>query len=148
MAAASQKEILQAVWRKSFRTGEPVRIRCKDKSSATRLRFSLYNAVKAVRNGREIGDQELKDAVEGCSVGFDEEDASIVVVRAKVLTELMEDLQELVGDALQPASSPADPEALEMQAMAERAMRKVQEQEKADTPLPDFTERKTPYYTR
>ena len=67
--------ILHAVWRKAFNDGQ-LTIPVKSASDATRLRFSLYNAVRPVREGKVVA-PDLLQAVQECSVRI--EGLSVVV---------------------------------------------------------------------
>lgn len=142
-----QKALLQGLWRKAFGQDEPLTIPCKTASNATRMRFALYNAVRGVRTGKDKVDDLLRRATENCSIGFDPEDKSILIMQKKVMTEMMQTVAGILGDA--PELKKSD-EQMEAEASLALLTKKLNEGVSADQPtavdvgLP----RVTPYYTR
>jgi len=131
--------ILHAVWRKAFNDGQ-LTIPVKSASDATRLRFSLYNAVRPVREGKVVA-PDLLQAVQECSVRIE---GLSVVVQLKANTELMQAISDALGgvEGLE-AAAEVIPTSAEAQAV-EESQRKLLEklgQDAAPT-------RSTPYYTR
>ena len=142
-----QKALLQGLWRKAFGQDEPLTIPCKTASNATRMRFALYNAVRGVRTGKDKVDDLLRRATENCSIGFDPEDKSILIMQKKIMTEMMQTVAGILGDT--PELRKTD-EQMEVEASQALLMKKLNEGVSADSPtaadvgLP----RVTPYYTR
>lgn len=62
-----ETKLARAVWVKAHmqaRMGQgPVVLRFPDPGSRERMRLKLYNAVKPIRNGKEAGTPELREAV-------------------------------------------------------------------------------------
>lgn len=132
--------ILHAVWRKALAEGQLV-IPVKSASDATRLRFSLYNAVRPVREGKVVS-PDLLQAVQECSVRIE---GLTVVVQLKANTELMQAIADALGGVgqLEAASTAAAPTSMEAQEI-EDSQRKLLEKLEQDA-LPT---RSTPYYSR
>ena len=131
--------ILHAVWLKALREGQ-VTIPVKSKSDATRLRFSLYNSVRPVREGKAVS-PELLQAAEECSVRID---GMAVIVQLKASTDLMQAITGVLGgDVAMEAAAAVKPVSAEEHAIAE-SQRMVMEKLGAGTPAT----RGTPYYTR
>ena len=143
-----QKELLQGLWRKAFLQAEPLLIPCKSESNAIRLRFALYNAVREVRKGKGKADKTLIEATNNCTIGFSPGDRATLLVQRKVMTELMQVVVDLVGDASELRKSEED---MEIEASSALLLEKLKqsadfssEQSPANLGLP----RKTHYYTR
>lgn len=142
-----QKALLQGLWRKAFSQDEPLAIPCKTASNATRMRFALYNAVRGVRTGKDKVDDLLRRATENCSISFDPEDKSILIMQKKIMTEMMQTVAEILGDT--PELKKSD-EQMEVEASLALLTKKLNEGVSADQPtaadvgLP----RVTHYYTR
>ena len=143
-----QKELLQGLWRKAFLQAEPLLIPCKSESNAIRLRFALYNAVREVRKGKGKADKTLIEATNNCTIGFSPDDRATLLVQRKVMTELMQVVVDLVGDAPELRKSEED---MEIEASSALLLEKLKqstefspEQSPANLGLP----RKTHYYTR
>lgn len=131
--------ILHAVWRKAFADGQ-LTIPVKSASDAARLRFSLYNSVRAVREGKVVA-PDLLQAVQECSVRIE---GLAVVVQLKANTELMQAISDaLGGEEGVKAAVEVIPTAVEEQEIAE-SQRRLLEKLGQDTP----PTRSTPYYTR
>ena len=143
-----QKELLQGLWRKAFLQEEPLLIPCKSESNAIRLRFALYNAVREVRKGKGKADKTLVEAANNCTIGFSPGDRTTLLAQRKVMTELMQVVVDLVGDAPELRKSEED---MEIEASSALLLEKLKqsadfspEQSPANLGLP----RKTHYYTR
>ena len=143
-----QKELLQGLWRKAFLQEGPLLIPCKSESNAIRLRFALYNAVREVRKGKGKADKTLIEATNNCTIGFSPDDRTTLLVQRKVMTELMQVVVDLVGDAPELRKSEED---MEIEASSALLLEKLKqsadfspEQSPANLGLP----RKTHYYTR
>lgn len=128
---ATQKELLQAVWRKAIRQDEPLRIQTKSKSCATKLRFDLYNAVRDFRSGKMVPDETLQQAIENCSLAYDQDDPSVLVVRRKMDTDMMRLLTGLVTDEQDIVSDEAGVE----RTLAEALQRKLAAGQSEETPV-------------
>lgn len=144
-----QKQILQALWRRAGRMSEPLEINCKTESDAKRTRFALYNAVREFKekDGKpgKPADDELKYAIENCSVGYKEGSVNVLVIRGKASLEMMGAVLEALGD-----EKLLDEEQITASASAALVMKKLAAMEKEDVqpaqPIPGT--RVTPYYTR
>lgn len=131
--------ILHAVWRKAFATGR-LEIPVKSASDATRLRFSLYNAVRPVREGKVVS-PDLLQAVEECSVRIE---GLAVVVQLKASSELMQAIADsLGGEAELSAALNVVPTDAEAHAIEDSQKKLLEKLEQDATPT-----RVTPYYTR
>ena len=131
--------ILHAVWRKAFADGQ-VTIPVKSASDATRLRFSLYNSVRPVREGKVVS-PDLLQAAEECSVRIE---GLSVVIQLKANRVLMQEIAAALGgtEALEAAMAIA-PTSAEVQEIkdSQRKLLGTLEQDAQPT-------RVTPYYTR
>ena len=140
--------LLHALWRKGLQSETPVRIPCAAKSDATRLRWALYNAVAKYRpEGSKHGqaDAVLAEAIENCSLSVEGKEPGpfALVIQRKTLTNLMQTIAAVLGDA--PIVDAVDAAAKESEA---RMMEKLQG---LTTPTVDASAgavRSTPYYTR
>lgn len=130
-----EKALLQSLWRKAS-TQEKLTIPCKTLAKARRLRYALYNAVRGVRDGEVKVDEVLQFAVENYSISFDPDEPSTLVVQRKILTELMQTVQGILGDT--PLETEED---ILMREAEQRVRAKVAEGGAEPT-------RVTPYYTR
>ena len=140
-----QKKLLQGLWRKAWLQGEPLVVPCKTEANAVRIRFALYNAVRAVRTGKQQADNDLQQAVENCSVGFVSGDRAKLVIQKKVMTELMQTIAELVGDSPEVLKSDEDMAMERSQAVL---MEKLSGGAPGLSPQDLGLPRSTPYYTR
>ena len=131
--------ILHAVWRKAYNDGK-LTIPVKSEADATRIRFSLYNAVRPVREGKVVSPDLLR-AVQECSIRVE---GLNVILQLKANTELMQAISDVLGGAeSMEAAATIIPTSAEVQEI-EDSQRRLLEKLKADeTPT-----RSTPYYTR
>jgi len=88
--------ILQDVWRKAHSMPNGWEVACKDEATATRMRFSLYNAVKHFRSGKYEADAALILAMKECSISFTP-DKKGLIIRKKVLSGMLPSLVALLG---------------------------------------------------
>lgn len=151
-----QKALLQGLWRKAFRQDTPLEIPCKSETNARKMRFALYNAVRGVKTGKEKVDENLKEAVENCSVGFAPDDKTRLVIQRKVMTEMMQIVSEILGeDATVCVKTEKE---MEVEASITLALQKIRENGEESVvgqwnedpglqSLPGLP-RSTPYYTR
>ena len=132
--------ILHAVWRKAIAEGQ-VTIPTKSASDATRLRFSLYNSVRPVREGKVVS-PDLLQAVQECSVRIE---GLSVVVQLKANTELMQAIAAALGgtEALEAAATAIAPTSAEVQEIEDSQRKLLEKLEQDAQPT-----RVTPYYTR
>lgn len=138
----SESTALQAVWRLAYRTGQH-RIQLADAAECKRLRFALYNAVRAVRAGAQV-DEELANAARECLVTA-EGTTLVVQLRSRTSTMLavMESLKGVPG-VLEEAA-PLTPEEVAMQQSQERLRQILEGGEKEQVSAGSRT---TPYYSR
>lgn len=92
-----EQALMQQIWLKALRQGK-VELKFKNPRDAQKTRFSLYNAVKAVREGK-VQNTELLEAVQECTVRFLPPDK--VVVEQRMETQQIKDI--LKGMAIDPA---------------------------------------------
>lgn len=118
--ADKEKAILQALWKKAARQDEPVTVVCRSQADAHKLRFALYNAVKAVRKHPDR-DQELVQAVEACALSLTD-DKRGVVIRQKTSTAVMQAAMAALG------VTGADALKDDIEVGAEEALRHLQDQ--------------------
>lgn len=151
-----QKAMMHALWRKAIRQEVPVRIPCGTAAKASKMRFALYNSVRNVRSGKEQSDAALLDALENCSVFFEEKDKSVLVIGRKVASEMMQTIAGILGEEKGLLKSS---EEIKMEELWRSAMGKVAEKvaegaaegvkgKSVDIGLPSAVPRATPYYTR
>lgn len=95
-------EIMRGLWRQANRKAEGIEIPCKSESEARRVRFQLYNAVKEARKPGAMVDEELREAVANCSLGFKEGAPTVLQLRQKMRSEMLMKMAELAGDAVKP----------------------------------------------
>lgn len=86
---------LQAAWRKAVKDGE-FRVPCGTLSDARRLRFTLYNAVKAVKEGK-VHDPALLEVVNSVSVHL-QEHPPMVIMQHRAKSSMMQSLSAALGD--------------------------------------------------
>lgn len=84
------------VWRAGGSSPEGITIPCQSESNAKRLRFALYNSVKAVKTGKFPADSALKKAITTCSLSFTDDKCGIRI-RPKVATELSQTMIAVLG---------------------------------------------------
>lgn len=86
---------LQAAWKKAAKDGE-LRVPCGTLSDARRLRFTLYNAVKAVKEGK-VHDPKLLEVVNSVSISL-QESPPMVVLQHRARSSMMQSLFAVLGD--------------------------------------------------
>lgn len=135
--------LMQSVWRKALREGEVV-LQLPTESDAKRMRFTLYNSVRAVRLGKVV-DAELLKATEECSIQIKEK---TVTVQSKLRSDMMQAVLAALGETeqslLATAAIPQTAEEAEIEASQRRLMEKLGQ----DSPAGQPGARVTPYYTR
>lgn len=78
---SNEVELMREMWRLGYSEPNGVTLPCPDQATATRLRFALYNSVKAFRNGKGEADQTLRDALNNCQLSIDPQTAAISISR-------------------------------------------------------------------
>ena len=138
--------LMHGIWRKAAREGK-LELTLPTKADAVRLRFGLYNSVRAVREGKVL-DEELRTAAEDCMISL--VDDVKVVVQLKARTAFMQAIAGALGDDLEqalaasaPVSADSAQEASELAAMQERLAKEF-----GQTDQEQSAPRSTPYYTR
>lgn len=142
--------LMQSVWRKALREGG-VTLQLPTESDARRVRFTLYNSVRAVRQGKVI-DEELHRATQECSIQIT---GSTVVIQSKMRSDMMQAVLAALGESeealLAKAPTPKTAEEAEVEASQQRLMEKlgqVSPGTEADNENTPAGARVTPYYTR
>ena len=142
---SSEYQKLQAAWKKAAREGELV-VPCKTLSDARRLRFSLYNAVKPVREGK-AHEPELLEAIQSVSLQL-REDPPTLIMQHRAFSPAIAALDAVLGEEdLQdvPTAPPVmTPEEAESFSRVQELLGKGHD----DETKPVFDTRKNPFYTR
>ena len=152
-----QKLLLQGLWRKAGASPEALRLPCRTRGEALRLRFALYNAVRKVREGKEPADEALTRALEEITLSFEDDAQTVLVMDQKVRSGMMQVVvaalgpQAVEGVSPVPATSQAPalspflktPEQIE----EERSLERLREKLAAVTVAPP-ARTANPYYTR
>lgn len=121
MPITNETEIMREMWRLAYSRKEGVTIPCPDKSSAMRLRFALYNAVKLYRNGKDEADSALTSAIANCQLAIGEDNKSVVMKR-KLDSATNKAMLAILGNAMPQSVD----DAMALESMA-RIMERVQE---------------------
>lgn len=112
-------EFLLDIWKHAFLSETPVEIDCKTASKAVQFRMSLYNAAKPYKDGLRAKQRpDVHEAVTNCMISLKQDDAGaarFLVVKNKMMNELMESVSEQLGILL-----PADKLRVEMEEAARR----------------------------
>lgn len=137
-----QLKILHDLWKTAGKNDKPLKIPCGDESSAARLRFALYNAVKPVKTGKLV-DKELLDAATNCSISYEQGDKTTLVIQQKIMAGLMPMLQTLVDPGVIVSGPAKTQEEIEIEESLKRTLDKVNGLVESSEAV-----RKTPYYTR
>lgn len=142
--------LMQSVWRKALQDGEVV-LQLPTESDAKRIRFTLYNSVRAVRLGKVI-DDELLRATQECSIQIT---GNVVTVQAKTRSAMMQAVLQALGETeeslVAKAPVPKTAEEVEIDASQSRLMEKLGQANAtpgADIQNAGVGARVTPYYTR
>lgn len=132
---------LFAAWKKAAKDGV-LEIPCPTLSNARQLRFTLYNAVKPVKDGK-IDAPELLEAVRAVSIHL-QDSPPMVVMQHRAFSPVMQSLAAALGDI----EEFAEPEGAEpvMTAEEEASLRRMQELVGEIAPAPGT--RVNPYYTK
>lgn len=96
-----EQVLLQNLWVLASTRPDGVTVPCGDESSARRLRFALYNAVKHFKpkDGKEGKpcSQQLADAIASCALSFTPDNTGIVI-RQKITTKINTSVLAALGD--------------------------------------------------
>ncbi len=138
---ASMKDILHSLWLQAAGASEPTRVACPTEADATKLRWSLYNAVRGVKSGKPAAmarlPPELVRAAQEVVVSIDPADKRILVLTPVALTPM---IQSVLGVLKAP------PQAVDAEeAAAAEAHRKLQA---ALNSVTSPAAGVTPYYSR
>ena len=96
-----QKLLLQGLWRKAGASPEALRLPCRTRGEALRLRFALYNAVRKVREGKEPADEALTRALEEVTLSFEDDAQTVLVMEQKVRSGMMQVVVAALGATAQ-----------------------------------------------
>lgn len=140
-----EQTVLRAIWRKALATGEH-RINLKSIADCHRVRFALYNAVRAVRKGL-LTDPELLRATKELIIRV--EGTTVLLLRRDSTSEMQALLESLGPDGAELLGSPAPKSAVELEVEDSQA-RFLEQLKKELGPEPEAGSgaRSTPYYTR
>lgn len=124
-----EQVILQNLWVMAASRPDGVEVPCGDASSARRLRFALYNAVKWFKgeNAKPCS-EELANAIATCSLSFTADETG-VVIRQKIATKVNQAILSVLGGL--PLLSDEERQAKES---GERMMKRMLEDAQIDTP--------------
>lgn len=157
-----QKLLLQGLWRKAGASPEALRLPCRTRGEALRLRFALYNAVRKVREGKEPADEALTRALEEVTLSFEDAAQTVLVMEQKVRTGMMQVVVAALGPQAEGVSPvPADSQGPTTVATAapspflktpeqieeERSLERLREKLAAAAAVPS-ARAANPYYTR
>ena len=158
-----QKLLLQGLWRKAGASPEALRLPCRTRGEALRLRFALYNAVRKVREGKEPADEALTRALEEITLSFEDDAQTVLVMEQKVHTGMMQVVMAALGPQAAKGVSPVpatsqvaaepSPQALSPflktpeQIEEERSLERLREKLAAVAAAPS-ARTANPYYTR
>ena len=115
-----EKAVMQALWRKALTTNKGLTIPCKSTQEAARLRFALYNGVRAFRKGLATPDELLARALAELTISFTP-DKTGLVIGPKAATGMMPQLLAMLDEI--PQSVDEMQEARELREAAERMTR-------------------------
>jgi hypothetical protein len=92
-----EKAVMQALWRKALELPKGLTIPCGNAQAAARLRFALYNGVRAFRKGLAKPDEALAQALAELTISFTP-DKSGLVIGPKAATGMMPQLLAIIGE--------------------------------------------------
>lgn len=127
---------MHAAWLKAERDEQLV-IPCKALSDAKRLRFSLYNAVKPIKDGKADLPMVLA-AVEACTISIQAEPLA-VIIQLSSKSSMMQGVLEALGDDKALIADTPTMTGAELESM-EKALKLL------ETPVEPG--KKNPFYTR
>lgn len=152
-----EQVLLCSAWRKAATMPDGLTIPCPTKADATRLRFSLYTAVKFAKKPGALVDEALQHALEVCSVTV-QSTPPAVIISPRMLRPVMRTLEELVGGDSRPpeAQSAAESQARLLELLgsggsaseSEAVAEAKQALAEAKEVLASVPRKATPYYTR
>lgn len=139
-------EIYQQIWLKAYKEGEVI-LSLNSKKEANRVRFSLYNAVKAVKASATAS--ILKEAAENCSIKFIDE--KTLCVQSAMNDPLLQNIAAIVGQDLtdiKPHGQGALTSEAQIDKDALESLERVLDKLKQDDTGEAKPKRITPYYER
>lgn len=92
-----EKAVMQALWRKGLEQPKGLTIPCGTPQAAARLRFALYNGVRAFRKGQATPDELLAQALAELTISFTP-DKSGLIISPKAATGMMPQLLAIIGE--------------------------------------------------
>ena len=141
---STEYQKLQAAWKKAAKIGELV-VPCQNLSDARRLRFSLYNAVKPVREGK-VHAPELLEAISSVSLQI-KEDPIRLILQNRAFSSAISALDAVLEDEdLQDAPAMPSDLSVEEAGSITRVRELLRQQEKEESGQPPT--RVNPFYTR
>lgn len=95
-ALTDEKAVMQGLWRKALGEPKGLTIPCTTEAQAQRLRFALYNGVRAFRKGQATPDERLAQALAELTISFTP-DKKGLIIGPKAATGMMPQLLALLG---------------------------------------------------
>lgn len=92
-----EKSVMQELWRKALGMPKGLTIPCATTTQAARLRFALYNGVRAFRKGTAMPDERLGKALAELTISFTP-DKSGLIIGPKAATGMMPQLLAILGE--------------------------------------------------
>lgn len=147
--------LCQEVWRQANTSPTGIRIPCGTTAEAARMRTSLYNAMRNVKQ-RPADYPTLSDAALNCEIVPDTEDKTVLIVRRKELSPRMLALRQILqnqGVELPPTVLSGTPETREAQASIERLQARIAAEAPVEptanpTPFEDQAHNLNPFFSR
>lgn len=130
-----EKTVMQELWRKALGEPKGLTIPCQSPTHAARLRFALYNGVRAFRKGTAVPDARLAKALEELTISFTPGKTGLII-GPKAATGMMPQLLAILGEV-----PPTVEELQEEKDLAEMSARMMQSL--ADNPPLDEKEQKS-----
>lgn len=147
--------LMHEVWRQAYESPEPFLVPCGTAGEANRMRTSLYNAVRNVKNYPEDY-PTMVDPVNNCEIVKSVEDPTTLIIRRKELSPRMQMLRETLqarGVRIKAEALAGTPKQREMQASMDRLLQglaagKAEAEAVEATIVPRMTETHNPFFTR
>ena len=91
-----ENQLYQAFWRQALTNGKQgLTLPCKTQAEASRLRFALYNSVRAFKQGKVQPDQELAEAIANVTITFTEDKKGLQLTN-RLDSGLLSELAKLI----------------------------------------------------
>lgn len=132
-ALTDEKAVMQGLWRKALGEPKGLTIPCTTEAQAQRLRFALYNGVRAFRKGQATPDERLAQALAELTISFTSDKRGLII-GPKASTGMMPELLALLGEV--PASVGELQQEQAAQESAERLMRMLAQDSGQPQPSP------------